>query len=224
MDTSFNWLKSVVLENRNMFDNAIRMVKPGIEMMAWRFNLWDNDQKRCPEPYVLSESDKEERIKSIQVKKANHILRPFDKDEHPILFAYRERLQKDKANGNLTSIKTMLETGIFWSTVKCPKCAREAAAVRYFFYNPCKLCRQIQATALLGHMPCDDKFFGWIFKEGSTITDDDFQRIKDEEESQSVKLKDNMDKNSEERSRRIKGGDYLLEPMTKCNVKHLYTV
>ena len=57
----------------------------------------------------------------------------------------------------------------------------QAPPMRHFFFNPCKLCRQIQATALLGHMPCDEKFFGWIFKEGSTISEDDLQKIKDDE-------------------------------------------
>ena len=133
----------------------------------------------------------------MEIKKSNHILRPFDKDEHPILYSYRERLEQDKSDGKLASVQTMLETGIFWSTVKCPKCARESSNVRYFFYNPCKLCRQIQATALLGHMPCDDKFFGWIFKEGSTITDDDIQRIKDEEQMNIKKLKNITDRKKE---------------------------
>jgi len=60
MDASFNWLKSIVLENRNMFDNAIRMIKPGIEMKGWRFNFWDENQKRCPEPFSLTEEIKQE--------------------------------------------------------------------------------------------------------------------------------------------------------------------
>ena len=32
------------------------------------------------------------------------------------------------------------------------------------------MCRNIQVTALLGHIPVDDKYFSWVTKEGSTLT------------------------------------------------------
>ena len=177
MDASFNWLKSVVLENRRMFDNSIRMMKMDRKMYQWKYNIWQNGEKKCPEPHLLTDQDKIDRIEMLKQKKESFILKPFDEDQHPHLAAYKKQIQIDREAGNLESIDTMLKTGIFWTTVKCPKCAREAPPMRHFFFNPCKLCRQIQATALLGHMPCDEKFFGWIFKEGSTISEDDLQKI-----------------------------------------------
>lgn len=97
MDASFNCLKSMVLEKRNMFENAIRMIKPGVQMTNWRFNLWDDDQKRCPEPYIFTEEEKTARIEALKVKKSEHIFRPIDKTRDPILYNYRQRVDR----GNL---------------------------------------------------------------------------------------------------------------------------
>jgi len=212
-DSTFNWLKSLVLEERNMFSNAIRMLKPGVEMMAWKFNSWDNSGKKCPEPYLLTEEEKQQRVEQLSEKKEQFIMRPYDKESHPILYEYRERLQKDKAMGNLESIESMMTSGIFWTTIKCPKCVREESKIRYFFYNPCKLCRQIQATALLGHMPCDEKFFSWIFKQESSITEDDFQRIKDEEREKKRQLRSQLDQSAgqAETDKRHKFKDIALD-------------
>ena len=69
MDSSFNWLKSVVLENRRMFDNAIRMMKMERKMYLWKYNVWQNNEKKCPEPSLLSEQDKLDRIEMLKKKK-----------------------------------------------------------------------------------------------------------------------------------------------------------
>ncbi|CAG5082717.1 Oidioi.mRNA.OKI2018_I69.PAR.g10190.t1.cds [Oikopleura dioica] len=182
MDSSFNWLKSRCLENRKMFDNAIRMMKKDVPMVGWRYECWGNEEKRSPEAYDMSEEEKERRVSMLKEKKAKHVLQPFDKDAEPHLHEYRQQVLRDKAAGKLDSLETMLETGIFWLTVKCPKCARAPPRSRMFFLNPCKLCRQIQATCLLGHIQVDDKFFSWIFKDGTCLTEEDVQRAREEEE------------------------------------------
>ena len=40
----------------------------------------------------------------------------------------------------------MMETGIFWATVKCPKCARNQTVQTTFFYNKCKMCRNVSSS------------------------------------------------------------------------------
>ena len=134
MDASFNWLKSVVLENRRMFDNAIRMMKMDRKMYQWKYNIWQNGEKKCPEPHLLTDQDKLDRIEMLKQKKESFILKPFDEDQHPHLAAYKKQIQIDRDAGNLESIDTMLKTGIFWTTVKCPKCAREeTVSISYLF-------------------------------------------------------------------------------------------
>lgn len=134
MDASFNWLKSVVLENRRMFDNAIRMMKMDRKMFQWKYNIWQNGEKKCPEPHLLTDQDKLDRIEMLKQKKESFILKPFDEDQHPHLAAYKKQIQIDRDAGNLESIDTMLKTGIFWTTVKCPKCAREeTVSISYLF-------------------------------------------------------------------------------------------
>jgi len=80
MDHSFNWLKSRCLENRKMFDNSIRMIKKNIPMAGWKFEYWKDGSKRTPEPYDMTEDDKEIRISMLKEKKAKDVLQPFDKD------------------------------------------------------------------------------------------------------------------------------------------------
>ena len=41
------------------------------------------------------------------------------------------------------------------------------------------MCRNIQVTALFGHMPVDNKYFAWVTKESSTLTEEEVR--KDEE-------------------------------------------
>ena len=85
MDSSFNWLKSRCLENRKMFDNAIRMMKKDVPMVGWRYECWGNDEKRSPEAYDMSEEEKERRVSMLKEKKAKHVLQPFDKDAGKIM-------------------------------------------------------------------------------------------------------------------------------------------
>ena len=53
------------------------------------------------------------------------------------------RVREDKDNGKLESVEKMMETGIFWATVKCPRCARNQTVQTTFFYNKCKMCRNV---------------------------------------------------------------------------------
>ncbi|CBY09708.1 unnamed protein product [Oikopleura dioica] len=145
MDHSFNWLKSRCLENRKMFDNSIRMIKKNIPMAGWKFEYWKDGSKRTPEPYDMTEDDKEIRISMLKEKKAKDVLQPFDKDAEPHLHKYRQQVLRDKAAGKLESLESMLESGIFWLTV-------------------------------------DDKFFSWIFKDGTCLTEEDVQKVREEED------------------------------------------
>ena len=79
----------------------------------------------------------------------------------------------------VASVQSMLDNGIFWSTIKCPRCVRECPPTMNLFYSSCKMCRNIQVTALFGHMPVDNKYFAWVTKESLTLTEEEVR--KDEE-------------------------------------------
>ena len=59
------------------------------------------------------------------------------------------RVREDKDEGKLESVEKMMETGIFWATVKCPKCARNQTVQTTFFYNKCKMCRNVSFIFIL---------------------------------------------------------------------------
>jgi hypothetical protein len=88
----------------------------------------------------------------------------------------------------MDSVEKMMESGIFWNTIKCPKCAREQIQTKNIFYNTCKMCRNIQVTALLGHMAVDAKYFTWIGKETSDITEEEIKRSALEEEQERLRI------------------------------------
>ena len=56
---------------------------------------------------------------------------------------WKFRAKKDQDDGKMESVAKMMDHGIFWTTVKCPKCAREARPIKNLFYSECKMCRNV---------------------------------------------------------------------------------
>jgi len=183
---NFNTLKSRIYAMKYQYDAALKLylsVPMVWSMCDWKFRTWgDNEQYECPERYELTVDERNEIVAQLDEAKAAYMPAQLPKKENVEIVAYKAKVKADRESGKMASVQCMLDAGIFWTTIKCPRCVRECPPTVNLFYSACKMCRNIQVTALLGHMPVDDKYFAWVTKESSTLTEEEVRRNEEKDQ------------------------------------------
>lgn len=215
---TFSTLKAAVFEGKGHYDMALKCflgVPMELQLGDWKMNTWGGDSK-CPERYFMTDDQRMERIRSLEAKWKEVQHEPKLANINPMFASYLEQVREDKDEGKLESVEKMMETGIFWATVKCPKCARNQTVQTTFFYNKCKMCRNIQVTALLGHLNIDVKYFQWLGKESSALdfSDEDMKR-RERLEREEIELKKKKLKEKEEIIRLLKEKEAEVERLSR---------
>ena len=83
----------------------------------------------------MTEDERNEII--TQLEQAQQAYKPIQSQQeaNPVLIAYKDQVKIDRQNGKMNSVQTMMDNGIFWTTVKCPRCVKEPVTSQNLFYR-----------------------------------------------------------------------------------------